>query len=118
MNRVMREVFPTLCSPRKTSLNLRRGFPNSLEFDMIDGSLVRSTVRKREKYFRISPASKPVKFFIELSNGGQILTLYDYRGSLYVFQRLNVDGTDAKRVKKENESAEAFFFSFDLTDSS
>merc|ERR1719193_1012939 len=32
----MREVFPTLCSPKNTSLNLRSGFPNSLEFDMIE----------------------------------------------------------------------------------
>lgn len=29
MKRVMSEVLPTLCSPRKTSLNLRRGFENS-----------------------------------------------------------------------------------------
>jgi hypothetical protein len=26
MKRVIREVLPTDCSPRKTSLNLRRGF--------------------------------------------------------------------------------------------
>lgn len=32
MNRVMREVFPTLCSPKKTSLNLvpRASAPQTL----------------------------------------------------------------------------------------
>ena len=35
VKRVMSDVFPTLCSPKNTNLNLRRGFPNSLEFDMM-----------------------------------------------------------------------------------
>ena len=35
MNLVMSEVFPTLCSPKNTSLNFLRGLPKSPEADMI-----------------------------------------------------------------------------------
>ena len=35
MNLVMREVLPTDCSPRNTSLNLRSGLPKSPEVDMV-----------------------------------------------------------------------------------
>ena len=34
INLVIREVFPTLCSPRKTNLNFLRGLPKSPEVDM------------------------------------------------------------------------------------
>ena len=36
MNLVMSEVLPTDCSPRKTSLNFRRGLPKSPEEDMVN----------------------------------------------------------------------------------
>ena len=34
INRVIKEVLPTLCSPRKTSLNFLRGLPKSPDVDM------------------------------------------------------------------------------------
>ena len=39
MNLVIREVFPTLCSPRNTSLNFRKGFPKSPDVDMMVATL-------------------------------------------------------------------------------
>lgn len=80
INLVIRDVFPTLCSPRKTSLNFLSGFPKSPPADMMLGEGPGDRTREKSSQIPSLCSWSPLDLVLCVCSGWRMLSASWRRG--------------------------------------